>query len=138
MNQPCDFQVKEPRPGTECTAQVCHASCCELTAEGSPSTAPSAVFEAFWGRLPSRSRLLFPVCSPAERLHLPDPVSRHPTACSQAAMGSGGSSWSFTRHLALHLPVVGPVGWWRVPGQEQEDHLLWKDRGSGQALVAGV
>lgn len=57
----------------------------------------------FGGRLPSRSHLLFPVCSPAERLHLPDPVSQHPTACSRAAMGSGGSSWSFTRHLALRL-----------------------------------
>ena len=56
-----------------------------------------------WGGLPSRSRLLFPVCSPAEQLRLPDPVGQHPTAHPQAAVGSGGSSWSFTRHSALRL-----------------------------------
>lgn len=79
---------------------------------------------------PSRSHLSFPVCSPAERPLLPDPVSQHPTACPSVAVGSAGSSWSFTRHSALRLsPSSRRVHWSvEVPGQEQEEQLVWKDR----------
>lgn len=79
---------------------------------------------------PSRSRLSFPVCSPAERPRLPEPVSQHPAACPLVAVGSAGWSWSFTRHSALRLsPSSRRLRWAaEVPGQEQEGHLVWKDR----------
>lgn len=87
---------------------------------------------------PSRSRLSFQVCSPAERLHLPEPVSQHPTACPLVAVGSAGWPWSFTRHSVLRLQG-GSIGRWRFQARSRRSTWCGRTgRSSGQALLAGV